>query len=94
MSAATNLTREAARMRWVRLKKQLEGDLVDGKFDLTKGNVNSSGAIKAAASPAALAAPTKAPAFSVAAPSTTVSAAKKKRGVKRKKIAAEEDDTE
>ncbi|KAK1139751.1 hypothetical protein N8T08_011215 [Aspergillus melleus] len=87
VAAATNLKIPAARMRYSRLKKQLEPELVDGKFDLTKGTVEASDPVEAAAS----AAPDESTAAATAA-ATAASPAKKKRGGKRKKTVADEDD--
>ena len=91
VAAATNLKIPAARMRYSRLKKQLEPELVDGKFDLTKGTVEASDPVEAAAS----AAPDESSAAETAATTaagTAASPAKKKRGGKRKKTVADEDD--
>ncbi|KAH8429577.1 uncharacterized protein LDX57_007245 [Aspergillus melleus] len=87
VAAATNLKIPAARMRYSRLKKQLEVELVNGKFDLTKGAVEASDPVEAAA----VAAPDE-PTVAENAAETTASPAKKKRGGKRKKTVADDED--
>lgn len=83
MAAATNLKVPAARMRWARLKKQLEAELVDGKFDLAKGSAEASEPTEAAATPD--------PAMASSASAASAAPAKKKRGVKRKKTATDDE---
>ncbi|PLB51116.1 hypothetical protein P170DRAFT_160547 [Aspergillus steynii IBT 23096] len=81
VAAATNLKITAARMRYYRLKKQLEGELVDGKLDLTKAAADNSESTEAAAAPAMDSASTPAP-------------AKKQRGAKRKKTVVKEENAD
>lgn len=84
MAAATNLKVPAARMRWARLKKQLEAELVNGKFDLTNGFAEASEPTEAAATPDPAMA-------SSASAASAAPAKKKKRGVKRKKTATDDE---
>ncbi|KAI9039666.1 uncharacterized protein KD926_009259 [Aspergillus affinis] len=70
VAAATNLKTAAARMRYIRLKNKLDAELVDGKFDFTKGTAEATEPTEAVAAPAA----------------------KKRRGGKRKRTDAGEED--